>query len=116
MRPPQKMLSFFFPVIVGFVLLVTFPHNGVSGNLPAERFNISLIPRVQITQIHQFEKGAYVENISVRSNSNLLVTRLDTPEVYEINPSAKNVSLVHKFKGYSRVSGIVEIKDDIFAV
>src|ERR1700759_4638660 len=76
----------------------------------------TLAPQMGIDQIYQFEKGSYVENIAVRTNGNLLVTRLDKGEVYEIDPSKKKASLAHKFKGYNRVSGIIEIKPDVFAV
>jgi hypothetical protein len=68
--------------------------------------------------IHQFPKGAWLENIAVRSNGRILVVRYDVPEVWEIDPSASPASgrLVHRFPDASACSGLAETAPDRFAV
>lgn len=67
--------------------------------------------------IYQFSNGTWIENIAARANGNLLVTLIDRPEIYEINPyNAANPALVHRFPGYTSVLGISETSPDVFAV
>lgn len=68
--------------------------------------------------VYQFEDGTWVENLALRPNGNLLVTRVDQPEVYEIDPSSSGVApkLIHNFAGYTSVFGISEVSSDVFAV
>jgi hypothetical protein len=80
--------------------------------------DIQPLTKTNIHQLYQFNKGTYVENIAVRSNGNLIVTLLDRPEVYELNPQTPNQEprLVWQFQKASRVAGIVETSADQFAV
>ena len=68
--------------------------------------------------VFQFPAGAWVENIAVRSNGDLLVTRLDVPELFIIDPTAKNVSakLVYSFPATTALTGIAETSPDKFAI
>jgi len=67
--------------------------------------------------LHQFGKGTYVENIAVRSNDKLLVVLLTAPEVWEVDPITHSMPrLVYKFPGFTRVTGIIETKPDVFAI
>ncbi|GME60473.1 Six-bladed beta-propeller TolB-like protein [Neofusicoccum parvum] len=69
--------------------------------------------------IYQFPDGTWVENIAVRSNGNLLVTLLTSPELYEIDPSrpeSSSAHLVHRFDGNVGLFGITEVEADVFAV
>ncbi|UNI23751.1 hypothetical protein JDV02_009551 [Purpureocillium takamizusanense] len=68
--------------------------------------------------IIQFPNGTWAENIAVRSNGNILVTLLNEPAIYEVDPRQKPVAskLVHKFDGVSSLFGIAEVSDDVFAV
>lgn len=66
--------------------------------------------------VHQFPEGASNENIAVRSNGNLLVTRLDVPELYEINPRFGRASLVHRFPSATGLTGIAETARHEFVV
>ncbi|CAJ2510823.1 Uu.00g064480.m01.CDS01 [Anthostomella pinea] len=62
------------------------------------------------------QSGAWVENLAVRSNGDLLVTRFDAPELWSINTSTKEATKVVAFDGDLQTSGITEIADDVFAV
>ena len=66
----------------------------------------------------QFGKGSWAENLAVRSNGNLLVTRNDVPELYEIDPRSSNptANLVHRFDEKLGLMGIAETSPDTFAV
>jgi hypothetical protein len=77
----------------------------------------ALNPELPSKLIHQFPLPTWIENIAVRSNGDLLVTLLTTPELYLINPfDSKEAILVHKFDEVLALTGIIEIKEDIFYV
>ena len=65
-----------------------------------------------------FGRGAWVENIAIRSNGQQLLTRLDTPELYLLQLETLNPHsvLVYRFPGVQALTGIVEIAPDVFAV
>ncbi|KAJ5462641.1 hypothetical protein N7475_007585 [Penicillium sp. IBT 31633x] len=71
-------------------------------------------------QVYQFPNGSWVENIAVRSNGNLLVTLANTPELWQIMPSAQSgtshASLVHHFDNAELATGVTELSPDVFAV
>lgn len=72
-----------------------------------------------VRQVYEFPNDTWVENIAVRSNGQLLVTILSTPQLFLIDPSAPSPSdpiLVHDFAGYLDVFGIAEYDTDKFAV
>ncbi|KAF5127406.1 hypothetical protein E5D57_008338 [Metarhizium anisopliae] len=67
--------------------------------------------------IHQFPNGTWLENIAERRNGNLLVTLLDLPELYQVDPrNPANATLVHNFAGYTSLFGIAETSPDVFAI
>jgi hypothetical protein len=68
--------------------------------------------------VYQFEKGTWVENLAVRSNGNLVVTLVDRPEVWEINPSVNPATghRIHRFPDAVQINGITETKPDHFVV
>ena len=68
--------------------------------------------------VYQFANGTWAENIAVRPNGNLLVTRIDVPELYELDPSASNSTpeLVYRFPKAQTLFGIAESSPDRFAV
>ncbi|PYH90712.1 hypothetical protein BO71DRAFT_452592 [Aspergillus ellipticus CBS 707.79] len=48
------------------------------------------------------DNGTWLENIAVRQNGSILTTRLDVPELWEIDPTwTRNASLIHTFPGVS---------------
>jgi hypothetical protein len=74
-------------------------------------------PKVKVETLYQFpENGSWVDNIVLRSNGNLLLTRLDVPEVWSVNTTSGNATLAHSFPNATSCFGIAEIEDDVFAV
>lgn len=67
--------------------------------------------------LYQFSNGTWIENIAARANGNLLVTLIDRPELYEINPlRPSQPKLIHHFSAYSSLLGITEVHPDVFAI
>nr|ADO29928.1 hypothetical protein PP106 [Penicillium paxilli] len=74
-------------------------------------------PKVKVETLYQFpENGSWVDNIVLRSNGNLLLTRLDVPEVWSVNTTSGNATLAHSFVNATSCFGITEVEDDVFAV
>lgn len=73
-----------------------------------------------LRQIFQFPTGTWIENIAVRWNGHLLITLVNTPELWEINPYATEcedpATLIHHFDGAKMLNGITELQPDVFAV
>ncbi|PNP46507.1 hypothetical protein TGAMA5MH_01965 [Trichoderma gamsii] len=63
-----------------------------------------------------FPNNTWVENIAVRSNGNLLVTLLNIPEVWEVEPLSGSAELAYSFPNANACLGITEVGHDIFAV
>ncbi|KAB8229519.1 uncharacterized protein BDW43DRAFT_288144 [Aspergillus alliaceus] len=69
----------------------------------------------------QFNRnGTWLENLAVRPNGELLVTRLDVPELWLVNPATNNAkeagSLLYSFPNATSLLGITEIDTDVYAV
>lgn len=75
-----------------------------------------LNPPLPSRVVYQFPKPTWIENIAVRSNGQLLVTLLTTPELYLVDPKTSDAKLVYKFEEISSLTGIIEIQDDVFYV
>lgn len=71
-----------------------------------------------IRPIYEFPNGTWIENLAVRSNGQLLVTLITSPEVYLIDPfnPGSAPKLVAHFSDSLGVTGITEFEDDVFAV
>ncbi|KAF4170820.1 hypothetical protein CNMCM8694_004091 [Aspergillus lentulus] len=74
-----------------------------------------------ISTVFQFTRnGTWLENLAVRPNGNLLATRLDTPELWLIDPANTNPaeagSLFYTFPDATSLLGITEIDRDVYAV
>ncbi|KAL6691398.1 hypothetical protein J3F84DRAFT_403648 [Trichoderma pleuroticola] len=63
-----------------------------------------------------FPNNTWVENIAVRSNGNLLVTLINLPEVWEVEPLSGSAEPVYSFPNASVSLGIAEVGHDVFAV
>ncbi|KAL7928209.1 hypothetical protein V8C35DRAFT_333397 [Trichoderma chlorosporum] len=63
-----------------------------------------------------FPNDTWIENIAVRSNGNLLVTLLNVPEVWEVEPLSGSAELVYSFPNANASLGIAEVEHDVFAV
>ncbi len=68
--------------------------------------------------VFQFSKELHLENLAVRSNGHLVLTIVNQPLLYELDPRASHASpkLLHKFTGVTSMVGIVETAPDVFAV
>jgi hypothetical protein len=74
-------------------------------------------PEVQVETLFQFPKnGSWVDNIALRSDGSLLLTRLDVPEVWSVNTTSGNATLAYSFPNATSCFGISEIDSDVFAV
>jgi hypothetical protein len=74
-----------------------------------------LDPQLPSKVVYQFPLYTWIENLAVRSNGEILVTILTSPELYLIDPfDPKESVLVHKFDEVLAVTGIIEVKEDIF--
>ncbi len=65
-----------------------------------------------------FTKGVWLENIAVRPNGQLLLTRLDVPELYLLDLQIRDPwpILVYRFPDALALTGIAEIAPDVFVV
>ncbi|KIW05179.1 uncharacterized protein PV09_03728 [Verruconis gallopava] len=79
---------------------------------------ISMPMSPNVAKLYEFPRGAWIENIAVRGNGNLVVVRFDQPEVFEIemDVSPPRSRLIARFEEYKGIQGIAEIEPDIFAV
>lgn len=67
--------------------------------------------------IYEFPQGTWIENMAVRASGELLVTLLNIPDLYLIDPFHPNPPvLVHTFPDVLSLSGIAEVTTDVFAV
>jgi len=74
-------------------------------------------PEVQVETLFQFpNNGSWVDNIALRSDGSLLLTRLDVPEVWSVNTTSGNATLAYTFPNATSCFGISEIDSDVFAV
>ncbi|KAH8884973.1 hypothetical protein GQ53DRAFT_829350 [Thozetella sp. PMI_491] len=61
---------------------------------------------------------SWLECITQRANSDLLITRYDTGEIWTVNTATNQIFLVHRFPPDANVNsslGIAEYEDDVFA-
>ena len=65
-----------------------------------------------------FPKPAWIENIAVRPTGDLLLTRLDCPELYLLDFESHDPHpvLVYRFPNKQALTGIVELAPDVFAI
>lgn len=73
--------------------------------------------KTETRTIYQFPNNTYVENLAVRSNGQILVNILTSPEVWLIDPEfPERAVLVHEFSSVLGLSAIVEYQPDVFAI
>ncbi|KAF4632325.1 hypothetical protein G7Y89_g5803 [Cudoniella acicularis] len=68
------------------------------------------------TPTQVYNGSGWIENIAVRSNGNVLLSHLDVPELWSFDPSTKAGTKVASFPGALGLTGITEIKPDVFVV
>ena len=72
---------------------------------------------LETTTVLQFEtNGTWIENIAIRPGGDLLLTRMDEPELWTANPVDGSRSLVHRFDQATALMGIAHMHDDHYAV
>jgi hypothetical protein len=77
----------------------------------------ALIHRQAATSIYKSTgSSAWIEGIAVRPNGNILLNRLDVPELWSIDPVTKTGTKLLTFTGAASMAGITELSPDIFAV
>lgn len=81
--------------------------------LPAE--DARNTPKI-LRDVIVFPNNTWVENIAVRSNGNLLVTLLNLPEVWEVEPLSGSAELAYSFPNANACLGVTEVGHDIFAL
>lgn len=99
--------------------LLTHPHLVATTPLPAPQTgDLPLGPAESVTPLYQFPNGSWIENISIRSNGNLLLTRFDVPQLWEVSPFSPSTSakLLLTIPDAVGLTGIAEIAPDVFAV
>jgi hypothetical protein len=60
--------------------------------------------------------GAWAEGMAVRPNGNILLNRLDVPEIWNIDPVTKTGTKLLSFTGAQSMAGITELAPDVWAV
>jgi hypothetical protein len=100
--------------MIGSVLLLA----PLCAALPSLHDRRGAINASSIRPIVQFPNDTWIENIHVRSNGKLLVTTLNEPVLYQIDPVAQNSipEVVATFSNAISVLGIEEVEDEVFAV
>lgn len=74
-------------------------------------------PSITTTSFGKLPNGSWAENLAVRSNGQLLVTVLTTPELYQIDPlGSHQTQLIQKFPVAGGLLGITEVESDVFAI
>ncbi|KAK4635370.1 Putative hetero-Diels-Alderase asR5 [Fulvia fulva] len=69
-----------------------------------------------LQKVYQFPNNTWVENLAVRSNGNILVSLISSPEVWQINPEAQSAELVFAFPHATSAMGFAEVTEDVFIV
>ncbi|KAL0937335.1 uncharacterized protein CTRU02_207066 [Colletotrichum truncatum] len=67
------------------------------------------------TEIYRFQNG-WIENLATHSNGALLVTRMDQPDLWSVNPSSKTATKLYTFPDAYATGGLVEMSPNIWAV
>ncbi|KAG9240430.1 hypothetical protein BJ878DRAFT_526185 [Calycina marina] len=84
---------------------------------PVSVNNRDVLPLV-VNTVYQFDNTTWNENLAVRENGKLLVTRLDTPILMQVDPTnaVAPVTVANFSSEYAGLLGITETLTDIFYV
>ncbi|KAJ9493045.1 hypothetical protein VN97_g226 [Penicillium thymicola] len=77
------------------------------------------LPSVDVNAFYNFGDGTWAENLAVRANGHILVSRLDTPEVLQLDPTGATEPIVVASWNpttYKGCLGISETSRDMFYV
>lgn len=94
-------------------LVALLPISALSS--PVQQGHVSL-PLPSKT-LFQFGSDTWIENVAVRSNNDLLLTLLSTPDLYTLTPSSPApAKLLHTFTNSTGLLGITETTPDTFVL
>lgn len=98
-------------------LLRTF-FTGLTAALAASARRVPSTANVSVSVLHTFDYPSWLENLAIRSNGEILTTRLDTPILYQVNHLTGTPVEVATWDGSVWVGalGIAEGKADKFYV
>ena len=103
----QSYMSFLWlaQVLYSIVLAAPTPQNSAPGD-------------ALLHTVYEFPNESWVENLAFRSNGNILVTLIQKPEVWELDPHEDPVvpRLVYSFPDAISVLGIAEVEHDVFVM
>src|SRR2546429_191408 len=104
--------STFWPALLALIAILSH-RNFTSASSTSNRDTGNPVVR----EVWQFPNSTWIENLAVRPNGNLLVTILNTPELYQVDPlDPREPALIHKFPRALGLLGIAEVDHDVFAV
>lgn len=69
-----------------------------------------------MSKIIEVEVDAHLENLAIRANGEVLVTRVDKPYLYLVNPQNSTYFLIKDFENKTSTLGIAEYQPDVFAI
>lgn len=86
--------------------------------LVASLASATVLPRQSsaASSVYKLSGNAWIETVAVRSNGDILLARLDVPELWSVNPSTKAGSKLLSFTGGIALTGLTELSPDVFAV
>lgn len=71
---------------------------------------------ISVDKIIEVEVDAHLENLAVRATGDILVTRVDKPYLYLVEPSNNTYFVIKEFDNKTSTLGIAEYLPDVFAV
>ncbi|KAJ4228175.1 hypothetical protein NW759_004255 [Fusarium solani] len=70
-----------------------------------------------VSKVFQLDKiGTWFENLAVRENGAILATRLDVPELWQVQPTTRTGKKLLSIPQITHLLGITEVSDDVFVV
>lgn len=69
-----------------------------------------------VYQVPKSQPNAWLENLAVRPNGQILATRFDVPELWLIDPITGQGQIIYSFPNANALTGITHIGNDVYAV
>lgn len=83
-------------------------------DMPYTSGNISV--NASVNKIITVEVDTHLENLAIRATGDMLVTRVDKPYLYLVEPQNHTYFIIQEFKNKTSTLGIAEYLPDVFAV
>jgi hypothetical protein len=78
---------------------------------------LHVVASVSISKVYEHTvNGTWAENLAIRPNGKILVTRSDVPELWQVDPSTKTAEMIQRFAFPSGLWGITRLKNDKYAI